>query len=890
MPLTTGSRLGPYEILEPIGAGGMGEVYRARDTRLDRDVAIKILPAQVNGRDDLKQRFEREARVISSLNHPHICALHDVGEQDGISYLVMEFLRGEPLDKRIARGALPVAEALRIAIQIGDALDQAHKKGLIHRDLKPANVMLTPEGAKLLDFGIAKAMEPQHAATGLTSTATHTQSLTTEGAILGTLGYMAPEQLEGKDTDARTDVFAFGVVLYEMLTGKRAFPGGSQASVIGSIMSADPISSTELHSIATPALERTLKRCLAKSPDQRWHCVRDLVSELEWIGERGPQAGLPATAGATVRGGNRLGWMAAGLAAIVALALAVILFLHAREKQAGDRVVRFDFTLPEKTLMRGIDIPTPSPDGERIVFSAMNAEHRYALWIRPLSSPTLQQLPGTEDGILPFWSPDGRQIGFLAGGKLKRVGWTGGTPQTICDMNNNFGGATWNANGTILFGRNNALVMVPAQGGEPKLIRALGKGELAQYWPQFLPDGKNFLYRSEAEKRDESGVYVASVDGKIRRKLLGADSKAIAVDGHLLFSRGDVLFAQPFDFNSLELAGEPVQLADHVLTFGNAAGTNFFASSNGVLTYRTGTGGSDVQFTWFDRSGNRLSVIGQGGQFTNPALSPDGKWLAAGRADRQVGGTRDLWLYDLVRGTNTRLTYDPGDETNAAWSPDGNRIAFSAKRQGERDIYIMDAHGTREPELLLQTPVQKNVEQWSPDGKYLVYNSQAPGAAADLYVLPLVGDRKPIAVLNSPFAEDMGQISPNGRWMAYRSNESGTSEVYVLTFAPEDPAARRKWRVSTDGGLEPQWRGDGKELFYLSGSTLMSVEVKDDGREFDAGLPKVLFDTVLTSNITRNRYVVTRDGQRFLMVTPPMDQMNPEIHVIVNWQSASNRH
>jgi serine/threonine protein kinase len=883
MALTSGSRLGPYEVAAPLGAGGMGEVYRARDTRLEREVAIKVLPADAGGRDDLRQRFEREARAISSLHHPHICALHDIGEQDGIRYLVMELLRGEPLDKRLERGPVPAAEALRIAIQIGGALDQAHRQGLIHRDLKPANVMLTDSGAKLLDFGLAKAAEPRNAPLGLSSAATRTQHLTTEGSIVGTLGYMAPEQLEGKDTDARTDIFAFGVLLYEMLTGARAFAGDSQAGVISAIMSADPISPAALQPVASPALERTLRQCLAKSPDQRWHCMHDLVSELKWITEGGAPSRLPA---APVQ--PRFAAWRYVVAAAVALALisAAVLYARFSGKVPPGRTVSLDFVLPEKLHMRSIDIPTPSPDGERIVFSAMNADNKYALWTRSLNSPALRQLPGTEGAILPFWSPDGRQIGFLADGKLKRVDLVGGTPQTIIQIPDNFGAATWGSKGTILFGNNGALYTVPAQGGERRLVRALGQGEYSQYWPQFLPDGEHFLYALSGSQ-DDTGFYLGSLDGKLRRKLLGTDTKAIALDGYLVFSRGDVVYAQEFDLKSLQLRGQPAPLADHALTFGTSVGANFFASlsraPNDVLAYRTGSTGSDVELTWFDRSGNRISTLGPAAQFTNPALSPDGKWIATGRRDAQG---RDLWLFDVGRGTSTRMTFDPADEFNPTWSPDGKQIAFTGTGRRHRDIYVMDAHGTRAPELLLESPEPKNVEQWSPDGKYLVYNTGTP---QNLYVVPLFGDRKPIAMLTSPFVEDMGQISPNGKWLAYRSNESGTSEVYVLAFAPNDPSARRKWRISTDGGMEPQWRADGKELFYLNGSTLMSVEVKGDGREFEAGLPKVLFDTILTSNITRNRYTMSRDGQRFLMVTMPKDQVHPEIHVLVNWEAGLRR-
>jgi Tol biopolymer transport system component len=883
MPLSSGTRLGPYEITAPIGAGGMGEVYRARDTRLNREVAIKVLPAHVAGREDLQQRFEREARAVSSLHHPHICSLYDIGLQDGAPYLVMELLEGEPLDKRIERGPLPLDEALRIAIQITDALDHAHRKGVVHRDLKPANVMLTASGAKLLDFGLAKAIERQSTTEALSSLPTQTKALTAEGAIIGTLAYMAPEQLEGKEVDARTDIFAVGALLYEMLTAKQAFSGGTQASLIASIMSSDPAPVAAAQPMATPALERAIRRCLAKSPDQRWQSVRDLMSELQWIAEGGSQAAPSAAAIVGPRSQGRAAWIAVGATAALIIALVAVAILHLRERAPVQNVIRFEFARPDKAVMRWLDIPTPSPDGQRIVFSAVGTGQKSQLWIRSLDSPALQPVAGTEDAALPFWSPDGRQIGFIADGKLKRIDATGGPPHVICELKN-FGAASWNQDGVILFGSGGTLVRVSAQGGEPKPVEGGSKRDLAQYWPQFLPDGKHFLYNVESDPRDDGGVYAGSLDGGARKKLLGRDSKGVyAGFDYLLFNRGDTLYAQPFDPKRIELKGDPVPLAEHLLTFGTTAGANFFTSSNGVLAYRTGTHGADFELAWFDRSGKRLSGIGSPAQFSNPALSPDERWLAVGKMDLKIL-TRDLWLYDLARGASTRLTFDPGDDLNPAWSPDGKQIAFTAKRKGERDIYLIDANGTREPELLLQTPKRKNVEQWSPDGKYLVFNLEASDTNSDLYLLPLSGERKAIPFLTSPFTEDMGQISPNGRWIAYRSNESGTSEVYVQSFTPEDPAPRRKWRISTDGGMEPQWRRDGKELFYLRGGTLMAVDIKSDGREFEAGLPNPLFDKMLPGN-ARNRYVVSRDGQRFLVITPPEDQTNSDIHVVVGWQT-----
>ena len=473
-------------------------------------------------------------------------------------------------------------------------------------------------------------------------------------------------------------------------------------------------------------------------------------------------------------------------------------------------------------------------------------------------------------------------------GKLKRIDPAAGIAQTICEVGNNFNGAAWNRNDVIIFGSNGQLMRVPAQGGEPRTLEKPLKGERVRYWPHFLPDDEHFLYNSENERQEETGVYIGSLNGGIRKKLLGPDTKAVHAGlGYMLFSRAANLYAQSFDARRMELTGDAAPLAESLLTFGTAAGANFFASSNGVLAYRTGNSGADSQLIWFDRSGKPAGTVGTPGQFTNPALSPNEKWLAVGKLDMQAK-SRDLWLYDLTRGTSTRLTFDPADDLNPAWSPDGSRIAFTSNRRGHRDVYTMDASGTREPEILLESPLQKNVEQWSPDGKYILLNLQAPNKPADLYLVPVMGERTATPLLNSPFAEDMAAVSPDGRWIAYRSNESGTQEIYVQNFAPASASPRRKWRVSPDGGGEPQWRADGKELFYTRGSTLMAVDLKTSGAEFEAGLPKPLFDKMLSTQV-RNRYLASRDGQRFLFITPADDLSSGSIHVVVNWHAGLKR-
>lgn len=885
MPLTAGTRLGPYEVQSLIGAGGMGEVYRAKDTRLERSVAIKILPPHIGERAEIRQRFEREAKTVSSLQHPHICALYDIGAQDGLSYIVMELLEGEPLDKRIARGPIPPSDAIAIAIEIADALDQAHSHGMVHRDLKPANVMVTPSGAKLLDFGLATDAFPRASAVAEGAAATRTIRLTTEGTILGTLTYMAPEQLEGRDTDARTDIFSFGCTLYEMLTGSPPFMGTSQASLITAIMSSDPAALSAVRPLTSPALDRAVRRCLAKAPDQRWQTMKDLRSELQWIKDSSSQAGVPVPIVSAAQPKSRLRypWMAGVLASVLLFPLGWLAATRFSESLPAQSVVRFTFPFPAKSFIRDLDIATPSPDGERIVFSAVGPDRKHRLWIRHLKSTVLQELSGTQDGWLPFWSPDGRHIGFLASGKLKRIDSNGGAAQDLADLNN-YNGGSWSEGDTILYGSGGQLYRIPAQGGEPKPVLPRAKGERIQYWPQFLPGGEAFLYNSEREQPEDSGVYLASLAGGTPKKILGGtDTKAISAGaGYVLFNRRDAIFAQRFDPDQAQLMGDRQPLFQGVLTFGTAAGANIGASWNGMVTYRMGASGADFEMAWFDRNGQRVKGIGSLGQFTNPAVSPDERWLAVGQMDTSLK-TRDLWLHDLSRGTNTRLTFDPGDDLNPAWSPDGKRIAFTSSRKGARDIYIMDASGTREPELIVQSGEPKNLEQWTPDGKYILYNApQRDKPNPDVYAIPLEGDRKPIPILVTPVQEDMAAVSPNGKWIAYRSNESGSTEVYVQTFDPSGTGHRGKWRVSTDGGLEPHWRADGRELYYLRGTSLMAVDVKTEGREFEAGLPKPLFDKLL-GGITRNRYVPSRDGARFLFLAPPEDQTSSEVHVVVNW-------
>jgi len=881
MALAPNARLGPYEIIAPLGAGGMGEIYKARDTRLDRTVAIKICAVRFT------DRFEREARAISSLNHPHICALYDIGRENSMEFLVMEHLEGETLEARLHNGPLPLADALRIAIQIAGALDAAHRKGVIHRDLKPGNVMLTSAGAKLLDFGLAKIAEAPAPTGSNTSLPTVAQTITTEGAILGTFQYMAPEQMEGKECDPRSDIFSFGALLYEMITGRKAFTGPSQASLITALMSADPPPVSAAQPMASPALDRLIGKCLAKSPDERWQSARDLLSELQWIAEAGSQAGVPAPAAARRYHRQRLPWLVAGASAALFLVSLVFTVPHLREQPAKSVAVRFQVPAPEKLSFHFYDLPAVSPDGERIAFTAStSANDANKLFVRPLSAPTATQISVPGSVYFPFWSPDGRQIAFVGETTLQKVDVAGGPPITLCQTQGVALGGTWSRDGVILVPIRGLLHRLPAAGGEPKPLGSLAKGETAQRWPQFLPDGKHYLYLSVSAQPDLEGIYVASLDGGERKLIVTTQANAVYVpSGHLLYVKGDVLMAQPFDLRNLKLLDEPRPITDHIAmtaSFSIIPFAIFAASPNGVLVWRNGSETSASQLQWFDRNGRKLGVVGGAADFSGPILSPDEKKLAVGIMDPQTK-TRDIWVIDLVRGTRTRLTFDPADDINPVWSPDGTRIAFTSNRKGERDLYQKPADGSGQEELLLEAKDgQKNAEDWSPDGKYLLYNHQ-PSGQTHLYVMPLAGDRKPVPFLKTAFRTDEGQFSPNGRWLAYCSNESGEREIYVQGFKLDPSQPRGKWQVSTTGGTEPRWRHDGKELYYYAGKGLMAVEVKTDGASFEAGIPKPLFDVRVPAS-GRNHFLVSRDGQRFLVIEPVEETGNAPMQVLVNWR------
>jgi Tol biopolymer transport system component len=887
MPLAPGTRLGPYEILSPLGAGGMGEVYRARDTRLDRIVAIKVLPAHLSSNPEVRSRFEREARAVSSLNHPHICTLHDIGNQDGIDYLVMEHLEGETLAARLHRGPLPLAELLRCAIEVADALEKAHRQGLIHRDLKPGNVMLTKSGAKLLDFGLAKSLAPAGgpgASGGMTASPTMTSPLTAEGAMVGTFQYMAPEQLEGSEADARSDIFSFGLTLYEMATGKRAFGGKTQASLIASILKEEPQPISALQPVTPPALERLVSTCLAKDPDERRQTMHDVLLELRWIAGAGPQPEIHGAPAARTRTRERFLWLFLVLllgAAGVALGLA-----RHRTPSLEPRAIRTFVPAPDKTSLRstgfGAGPVVISPDGSRLVFSARKEDGTEPLFVRPLESLVATPLAGTEGASYPFWSPDGRSIGFFADSKLKRIDAAGGPALSLCDALSGRGGA-WNPEGIILFAeaQGSGLFRVPAAGGTPIEVTRLDKArqEGTHRWPQFLPDGRRFIYYSRTAVGSETNAIMAgSLDGGDAKVILRTQSDAVYASGYLIFMRETTLMAQPFNADDLTLTGDAFPIAEQVQLDWSFARGVFSTSENGILVYQTGVPSAGSQLTWYDRSGKQTGTLGDKALYTDFSISPDLKKVAVTISEPRVGPP-DLWIYVVARNLRTRFTFDAGPDNRPVWSPDSSRVIFSSARAGSFDLYIKSDSGSSNEELLLQAQYDQLPESWSADGRYVAYyNRGVPGTRSDIWVLPLSGTRTPIPFLQTGFQEQDPQFSPDGRWIAYTSDESGREEVYVAPF----PGPGRKWQISTVGGSRPRWRQDGREIYYLAvDNTIIAVEVGQQGSSFEVGVATPLF--VIRPQRIGTIYRVSPEGQRFLVNTAVEEERTSPLTLVVNW-------
>jgi eukaryotic-like serine/threonine-protein kinase len=877
MALASGTRLGPYEIVSPIGAGGMGEVYRARDTRLERTVAIKVLAERLGADPQFAERFGREARAISQLDHPHICALYDIGTQNGIAYLVMAYLEGETLDSRLKGGALPINEAIRIAIQIADALDKAHRSGIVHRDLKPGNIFLTRSGAKLLDFGLAKTVGPSARESQVGVSTTEQLESTAQGTILGTVQYMAPEQIEATHVDARTDLFAFGAVLYEVLTGRKAFEGKSQPSLMGAILKDEPPPVSQVQPLVSPLLDHVVRTCLAKHPDDRFQTAHDLLLQLRWIAEGGSAVGAPAVAVARRKRRERL--LGVGLAVAVLLWLATLvpasLYFW---RPAEVRPVEFAVATPD---MSSLLLLAVSPDGRLITFAAPSASgSRNVLWLRPLSSNLAQPVAGTEGAFAPFWSPDSQYIGFVADGQVKKVSVTGGSPQTLF-ASQTFANGTWNREGVILFSNGNVLQRVSAAGGEPVAVTTLDKAqqETVHRWPYFLPDGRHFLYSTWSLQPDKRAIVIGSLDSSERTRLISAESMAVyASPGFLIFQRAGTLFAQPFDAKRMRMTGEPVRLAEDVAYVPRSGRAAFDVSQTGVLVYRTGQPTRPTYaLSWFHRSGKPLGTAGAPGPYNQIRLSADDNQVAIERMDPKTG-TLDIWILELSNNILTRLTFDPAYDQDPTWSHDGRSMVYASQRMGKYDFFQKTVRGTAESLLHESDGQPQYPDDLSRDSRFLLYHTETV-----MYALPLKGDRKPMTLDRTPFKKDQARFSPDGQWVTYESGESGTTEVYVASF----PAFDNRRQLTARGGAQPQWRSDGRELFYLTlDGKLMAMSVKP-GPSIEFGVPRMLFQTPLVGNTCcLDLYGVTRDGERFLfpVLQPSKETLRP-ITVVVNWST-----
>ena len=856
--LPSGTRLGVYEIQSLLGAGGMGDVYAGRDTRLDRAVAIKVLRLRGGEERTARERFDREARAIASLSHPHICTLHDVGHEDGLDFLVMESLHGETLASRLARGPMPVEQAIGVAVQIASGLDSAHRAGIVHRDLKPANIFLTDGGnatAKLLDFGLAKAYEPG---------ADGQASLTTDGTILGTVQYMAPEQLEGKPADARSDIYAFGAVLYEMVTGHRAFDA--------------------VRPLEPSMLDSVVQTCLAREPAERWQSVRDLMRPLTWLRDGDVPAGTPRSVGMHR---NRV-----RAAVIAGMALAAVLMAAAvlsRSRQGGvpaPASVSFPVYPPEGTRFpRGSAELAISPDGGRLAFVAIGNDGTNRLWVRDLTVVAPRPLEGTEDAHLPFWSPDGRSIGFFADGKLKRIDVAGGAAQVLCPTSfTDRAVGTWNRDGTILFSTfDSPIRRIPETGGVPVAVTTFDPSRKERFHtrPVFLPDGRRFLYLALGDNPDQSAIFQGSIDSPLVRRVLQGDSGAGIAGSYLLHFSSRSLVARRYDPNLASVTGEAMTIADGIESDSPLRLGGRFAVTESVLAYRSAS--PDSHLVWFDRSGARVGTFPTVADYQHPSLSPDDRTLAIEKTDPSTK-RHTIWLLDLPRGLTSRLVSDPPGAHNPVWSPDGTEIAFSSNRLGALDVFKVPAAGNGGDSLLLDSKgAAVVVTDWSADGRLLLCERHR-GGQADLWTLPIDAPAHGTPILATSASERHGRFSPDGRWVAYASNESGRFEVYVRRF----PGGDSKWQVSTQGGVQPEWRRDGRELFYLApDGRLRAAAITRADTGFETGSPQPLFDTGIRASFVdrRNQYAVTRDGQRFLVNVSAEDENSAPITVVLNWQA-----
>ncbi len=879
MPLTAGSRLGHYEIVALIGAGGMGQVYEARDPRLNRTVAIKVLQEHMSSFPEARARFEREAQLIAGLNHPHISTLHDVGRQEQIDFFVMELVEGETLAARLLRGPLPVRDALRHAIEIASALDLAHRHGVVHRDLKPGNVMLTKSGVKLLDFGLAKFRQSQHAISTLVTQA----DVTVEGEILGTLQYMAPEQLEGYEADARTDIFALGTVLHEMITGQKAFDGPSRMSLMRSIMSDTPPPVSSLQPVAPLALDRLIATCLAKDPDDRWQSARDVWRELKWLLDSSSSTSVDVSAGDKTVAHvlqKKISVVAATAFVVLgaAAAAAIVWALKPTAGRTPPSVARLSVSLPPGDRIGDPNRPSIalSPDGKSLAYVGYHGGTTQ-IFVRAVDSMNSRPIPGTERGVAPFFSPDGEWIGFFATGRLKKVPASGGAVQNVCDAASGMG-AAWAADDTIYFAPFNtsALSKVSASGGTPTPATTLdrSKGEVSHRWPQVLPGGKAMIFTVwTGPGSDEKHLHLQMLGSGERRVLVqGASTGRYVASGHILYSRDDALFTVPFELAQLQITGPPVPLAERAL---DDEGAHFSVSDSGLLAYvPVSPTRFDRRLVWTDSTGKvePLSLPPRG--YTDPMLSPDGRFVAF----TVLGAIEAIWIYDLTRHTLGALTSTAAGSSQAAtWSPDGKRIIYRGSRNGFRNLFWQLVDGGDEERLTtseaLQTPTS-----WSRDGKYVAFVETSVATGPDVAVLQM-DRREPSMFLKTGSLETGARFSPDGQWLAYSSDESGKSEVYVRPF----PGPGGKLQISTDGGAEPVWSHSGQELSYRNGDKMLSVSLSTRP-VLTADTPRMLFEGHYMRTDTGGAgYDVSAAG-RFLMVqSVEPEQPATQINIVLNW-------
>jgi Tol biopolymer transport system component len=903
MALGAGTRLGPYEIVSAIGAGGMGEVYRARDTRLERTVAIKVLPIHLSDNAELKQRLEREARTISSLNHPHICTLYDVGHQDGTDFLVMEFLEGETLAERLRRGPLPLPELLKIGSEIADALDKAHRAGIVHRDLKPANVMLTKSGCKLLDFGLAKeaAMSAAAGAAPLVSAAVtmdgpspQLSPLTTHGAIVGTIQYMSPEQIEGKEADGRSDIFALGAVLYEMAAGKRAFEGKSQLSTATAILEKEPEPLSATQPTSRPALEHCIRTCLVKDRESRRQSARDVLQDLQWIAKDGAQLGRhPASAKAPGRT-----WVLAAVAAAGILIVAAIAWRLARPANAPVPVMRFTIAVPAGESLGGSWYQPPgialSGDGMQLAFVAHH-DGISQLFLRSLSDVTARPVAGTEGAHTPFFSPDGRWLGFYSSGKLMKVAMAGGPPVAVATPPEDeigVSGAFWAANDTIYFGSGKGVFKVPAGGGSPVAVTKLDprNSEIQQGFPQLLPGGKALLFvvrTTEEASVDNADIWAVTL-ATAQRKLViksGTDPH-FTRSGHLVFLRAGVLFAVAFDAERLEVKGEATPIVENVRENPRVGAGQFSIADDGSLVYVPGgVSFGEHELVMVDKSGKTRSLTANARPYEDFSISPDGRFIAT----TIEGSVTDTWIHNIARDTDSRFTFGV-EHRDPCWTPDGTRITYSGYKDGKDALFWKPVDGNGPEELLVTSDTDAYPWFWSRDGRILLYSKASPSGSAEVWALSMP-DRTTRPILQSQFDDEYAIFSPDGKWIAYNSNESGRDEVYVMPF----PSLSPRTRVSTNGGRHPLFSPDGRQLYYRSGTSLEAMDQRalaatsrvmavsiDTKSGLNVGAPRALFEGPFFDS--GHDWAITPDGNNFLFIRDKATQAAPaEMNVVLNW-------